>query len=464
MRDGQVTRLIERVTLFLSARSFSLAAHSTALEAGDEDPLLREKEPRFINDTMTDPIRVLICGTGSSAHVLAGVISTKPNVEVRLFTQNADKVRSWRKIMRRDRLRITVRKGNDQRVALTASPFTVTEEPEPAARGCDIIIFAVPAFLHGTYLISLAPYLEDGCVIVGLPGQTGFEFEVRKALGQRLNNCLVMNFESLPWICRIVDFGRTVSIFGTKDKLVGALQGDLTSARVADPLACLQRLLGEPPRLQVSGHLLGITLRSPNAYSHPPIIYGRWKDWDGQALAHPPLFYHGIDQETAELLGQISAEVVATSQRIMANYPEVDLSQVIPMYDWDLACYGNDIKDKTNLMTALRTNSGYEGITHPMIRTNNGHYLPDFNHRFLAEDVPFGLVVIRGIAEIAGTQTPCLDRVLAWCQDKLGKEYLVGSRLAGKDLATTRCPQRYGFTTMVDMLGPDLIQVAAQWR
>lgn len=413
---------------------------------------------------MTDPIRVLICGTGSGAHVLAGVLSVKPNVEVRLFTQNADKVRSWRKIMRRDQLKVAVRQGQEQSVAFTAHPFTVTDEPKLAARGCDLIIFAVPAFLHGPYFAALGPYLEDGCAIVGLPGQNGFEFEVRKALGQRLRNCIVMNFESLPWICRIIEFGQTVGVFGTKDKLVGALQGDLARTRIADPLAVLQHLLGEPPTLQVSGHLLGITLRSPNAYSHPPMMYGRWKDWDGQPLAHPPLFYQGIDEETTELLSQISDEVVAMSRRIMAQYPEVDLSQIIPMYDWDLACYGNDIKDKTNLMTALRTNSGYEGITHPMIRTEQGQYLPDFNHRFLAEDVPFGLVVIRGIAEIAGAPTPCLDKVLAWCQDKLGKEYLVGSRLIGKDVATTRCPQRYGFTTMVDLLGPELVQVAVPGR
>jgi len=410
---------------------------------------------------MTDTIRVLICGTGSSAHVLAGVASTKPNVEVRILTQNADKAQSWRKIMRRDRLTVTARKGPDDRVAWTANPFLITNEPAEAARGCDLIIFAVPAFLHWRYLTSLAPYLEDGCVLVGLPGQNGFEFDVRKALGQRLKNCLVMNFESLPWICRLVEFGRSVRICGTKEKLVGALQGDLARARVKDPLACLQRLLGAPPKLTVSGHLLGITLRSPNAYSHPPIIYGRWKDWDGRALERPPLFYQGIDEETAELLGQVSEEVVATSRRIMAQYPWVDLSQVIPMYDWDIGCYGNDIRDKTNLMTALRTNSGYEGITHPMIRTEEGQYLPDFNHRFLAEDVPYGLVAIRGIAELAGEPTPGIDTVLAWCQDKLGKEYLVGSKLTGKDLAATRCPQRYGFTTIVEVLGPEWIRATA---
>ncbi len=439
----------------------SKGRHARTLKAVSGRPEQNIVQWEITNHTMTDPIRVLICGTGSSAHVLAGVVSTKPNVEVRILTHNADKAHEWARVIDGGPLTVTVRKGHEDRVALTASPFMITSEPEQAARGCDIIIFAVPAFLHWQYLTSLEPYIEDGCVIVGLPGQNGFEFDVRKALGHRLNNCIVMNFESLPWICRIVEFGRAVRISGTKDKLVGAIQGDLARARVADPLALIQGLLGEPPKLVISGHLLGITLRSLNAYSHPPIMYGRWKDWDGKALDHPPLFYQDIDEETATLLGKISEEVVATSKRIMSQYPRVDLSQVIPMYDWDIGCYGKDIKDKTNLMTALRTNSGYEGITHPMIQTENGKYVPDFNHRFLAEDIPFGLVVIRGIAEIAGAPTPCIDAVLSWCQDKLGKEYLVGSSLTGKDLAATRCPQRYGFTTIPDILGSDWIQVAA---
>ncbi len=413
---------------------------------------------------MTDLIRVLICGTGNGAHALAALASKNPHFEVRVLTLSADRAQRWTEIMQRERLTVMVRNGKGTQAVWKANTFMVTDQPQQAARGCDLIIFAVPAFRHLKYLTFLEPYIEDGCVIVGLPGQNGFEFDVRMALGPRLKNCILMNFDSLPWICRITEFGRAASISATKHKLVGALEGDLTRARLKDPLAAMRSLLGETPKLIVSGHMLGITLRSLNAYSHPPIMYGRWKDWKGKALERPPLFYQDIDEETAELLAKISEEVVTTSKWIMAQYPPVDLSQVIPMYDWDIGCYGNEIKDKTNLMTALRTNPGYAGITHPMIQNENGEYVPDFNHRFLAEDVPFGLVVIRGIAEIAGSPTPCLDRVLAWCQAKLGKEYLVGSSLTGKDVITTRCPQRYGFTTMADILGLGLVQTAAQSR
>lgn len=400
---------------------------------------------------MTDPIRVVICGTGSGAHALAALASTNPSFEVRVLTQSPDKAQRWTEIMERERLTVIGRNGQSSRVALSANSFMVTDQPQEAARGCDLIIFAVPAFAHSRYLELLEPEIEEGCIVIGLPGQNGFEFDLSQRLGAKLRNCVVMNFESLPWSCRTVEFGKTVRVNGTKERLAGAVYGDLTKARLKDPLAAMQHLLGEQPKLMVSGHLLGITLMSLNAYSHPPIMYGRWKDWDGRPVDEPPLFFQGIDEETAELLGNLSDEVVAISKRIMAEYPQVDLSQVIPMYEWDLAHYGSKIKDKTNLMTALRTNALYEGRTHPMIQTETGQYIPDFNHRFLLEDIPC-LAVIRGIAELAGVETPNIDVVLSWGQEKLNKEYLVGSRLTGKDLATTRCPQRYGFTRIEDIL------------
>src|SRR5918911_2154659 len=221
---------------------------------------------------MTEHIRVLICGTGSGAHALAAVASTKPGVEVRVLTRSADKAQAWAATMRTHRLTVIGRNGDNGGRGWQANSFTVTDRPGEAARGCDLIVFAMPAFAHACYFSLLEPEIEEGCTLVGLPGQNGFEFAARKALGPKVRNCVVMNFESLPWSCRTVEFGHTVRINGTKERLVGAVQGDPREAKLKDPLAALQRLLGPAPRLSVSGHLLGITLMSLNAYSHPPIM------------------------------------------------------------------------------------------------------------------------------------------------------------------------------------------------
>ena len=60
-----------------------------------------------------------------------------------------------------------------------------------------------------------------------------------------------------------------------------------------------------------------------------------------------------------------------------------------------------------------------------------------------------GLVVTRGIAELAGVPTPHMDDVIYWCQKMIGKEYLsLDGKVNGKDLLSTRAPQRYGYNDL----------------
>ena len=129
------------------------------------------------------------------------------------------------------------------------------------------------------------------------------------------------------------------------------------------------------------------------------------------------------------------------------------ISQVAPILEWDVRVYANDIGDKTNMATALRTNAAYQGLKHPMKETSDGKFVPDFQHRYLTEDIPYGLAVIRGIAEIAGVKTPNIDKVLLWAQERVGKKYLEEGLLKGADVDSTRAPQRYGLFTLKDMMG-----------
>merc|ERR1719334_1000028 len=77
-----------------------------------------------------------------------------------------------------------------------------------------------------------------------------------------------------------------------------------------------------------------------------------------------------------------------------------------------------------------------------------GGYVPDFQFRYLSEDVPTGLCFTRGVAELLGVKTPTIDKVMYWCQDKLGKEFLTkGGKMAGANVSETRAPQAYGVTS-----------------
>lgn len=78
-----------------------------------------------------------------------------------------------------------------------------------------------------------------------------------------------------------------------------------------------------------------------------------------------------------------------------------------------------------NLHTSIQISAAYQGLKHPVKKTEDGKFLPDLTHRYMKEEVPFGLVVIWGIGEIVGLETPNIDKVLMWSQQQMGKEYLV---------------------------------------
>ena len=173
---------------------------------------------------MTDNIKLLICGSGNGAHAFAVIASSHGGTEVRVLSLYQDEAERWSKIMQTADLEITCHRRDQEPSIIRSKPALITKNPEEAVRGVDIITLVLPAFAHRVFLEALKPYIEPGVIIVGLPGASGLEFQVRGILGEKANMCTVMNFESLPWACRLGEFGRKCDVLGTKDSMVGAMQ------------------------------------------------------------------------------------------------------------------------------------------------------------------------------------------------------------------------------------------------
>jgi len=75
-------------------------------------------------------------------------------------------------------------------------------------------------------------------------------------------------------------------------------------------------------------------------------------------------------------------------------------------------------------------------------------FMPNFRYRYFSEDIPVGLMVTRGVAELAGVPTPHMDEVIVACQTWMGKEYLKDGRVGGANVGETRAPQVYGHTSI----------------
>ncbi len=213
-------------------------------------------------------------------------------------------------------------------------------------------------------------------------------------------------------------------------------------------------------RLDPASDFLNLTLGNTGQLIHPGILYGRFRDWDGSLLADAPLFYQGVDGKTADTLEAMSAEIQELRHNLQAHFPSQDLSAVRPLGEWLQRSYPDDILDFSCLQAMFNNNRSYAGLRVPVRPDTHGSQSsgvqPDFQSRYLSEDIPYGLIPTRGIAELAEVETPVIDQVILWAQDKLDQEYLVNGRLRGRHLESTRAPQRYGLHSLeqfIDRVG-----------
>jgi hypothetical protein len=387
-------------------------------------------------------MQISICGGGNAAHVLAALISAKQDYQVNVYTPLEDEVQRWcQGIEVGGGITLT----SDDGMCL-GRPQRVSDDPSCVIPGSQLVLLSLPAFAHEIIMRDIAPYLDEGAWVGALPARGGFDWCARDVFDNGERSAVLFGLQTLPWACRIQEYGRAVAILGTKTQVDLAAWPMSYTDEIA---ALLGDLLGVP--MCPTGSFLSLTLASTGQLIHPGIMYGLFRDWDGRAYVEAPIFYHNIDATTADILQQLSDEVQFLRARLEDRFTNLNLSSVLPLHDWIQRAYGNRINDCSSLQNCFVTNDGYAGLLAPMCSTDDG-LVPDFKSRYLIEDVPYGLVVTRGIAELADLPTPMTDRVITWAQGVLEKEYLIDGKLRGAGVAGSRAPQRYGFSSLDEVV------------
>jgi hypothetical protein len=393
-------------------------------------------------------MQVTVCGGGNAAHALVGLLAAQGGHLVNVYLSFESEAQRWQAgVAKQGGLEVLQREATH-----LGRPHAISCDPSQVVPGARLVILALPAFAHQVVLGQIAPYLDDGVWLGAIPARGAFDLCAWEALGEKCSSLTLFGLQSLPWACRITEYGRSVKILGTKARLDLAAWPTAQAAPLAQSLG---ELLGI--RLDPAAEFLSLTLAGTGQLIHPGILYGRFQDWDGSPLAEAPLFYPGGDARTAEVLEQMSTEVQQLCRVLQGRFPSLDLSAVRPLAEWLQRSYPHDILDSSSLQAMFNSNRSYAGLRVPMCpqpvqkRTKgqlSAGLLPDFQSRYLSEDIPFGLVPTRGIAELAGVVTPVIDRVIQWAQARLDQEYLVDGKLCGRHLTATRAPQRYGLYSL----------------
>ncbi len=369
-------------------------------------------------------VKIAICGGGNVAHVMAGLLSQNPGLEIRILTR---KPHLWAE---------SIQVRDDAGQVTTGRPRLISSQAGEVIPGAEMVILALPAYARAAVLKTIAPHLTGDVWVGSFPGTGGFDWIAQKALQATSARVSIFGAQRVPYISRIIRYGQEV--FGSP-KEEGIAIATSPQSRSRELASTLSAILQMP--VSCLNNFLEITLATSNPILHPARVYTLFHDYEAGRFWHERiLFYEAWDDAASDLLIRMDLEVHDIFTRI-----PLDMSGISPL----LHHYG--VHDAQSLTHKISGITSFKGIPTPMLETGDG-FFPDFESRYFTEDIPFGLLIIKGVAAITDTSTPAMDTVLAWAQEMMQKEYLVRGELVGRDIAETSIPQNAGIFTKGDLM------------
>ncbi|MDR1203703.1 MAG: NAD/NADP octopine/nopaline dehydrogenase family protein [Tannerellaceae bacterium] len=358
---------------------------------------------------------ICICGGGSLGHVIAATLSNKGYV-VNLWTGHPDKWQS----------EITINDLNGK--TFKGTLHIVSDRPEETVAVSDAMLLCVPGFMVEQLLREAKPYVRPEMLIGSVVCSNGFFWIARHILGTTAG---LFGFQRVPYICRITEYGKSAVIKGYKSKLKITGCPDTP----IDALAGMFSHVFETPT-DVLGHYLEATLTNSNPLLHPARIFGMLSRETTDSFDKEFMFYEEWDDYSSDVLIRCDNEF----QQIIGKLP-VNRNEIPGILDY------YESTDAASLTRKIRSITAFEGIKMSMVR-EGATYTVDYANRYFTEDIPFGLLIIKSIAVAMKVETPSIDNVLRWMQNKMQKEYLTASGLQGKDLSGSGIIQNFGIHTI----------------
>jgi len=385
-----------------------------------------------------EKLNVVVCGEGNAVHVMIAQIGSCSDTELRVLG-----------MMRGEELKTELEKNdftitchNPDGSSTKGRVDKISLDPADVLPGAHLVLLPLPVFAHRPYFEIIRDHIEQGTAIGVLPGQGGSQWLAKQIFGDKFGSLVYFGTDKLPYNTRIEEFGKTVRLFGLKKVLGVAALPESKAEHVA---GMITRAFGGIIEGNALGHMFSVTLMPVNQCIHPSRMYSLFSDWDGKTpYDRNPLFYEEMSEKATDIMAGVDDEIQAVAHALRTQFKMggVVVPRIHPMlvswYEPEL------IGDASTLLSYFRTNQGYAGIDTPMKKLSESEWEPDFNGRYFTEDIPFGLVITRGIAELAGTETPTIDMLILWAQEKMNKQYLVDGKLAGADVKDSFSPQAFG--------------------
>lgn len=324
-------------------------------------------------------MKICICGGGSLGHVCAGVLASQKDVELNILSGHPDR---WNKT-------ITVTDGEGKQYV--ANLNRISSDPEEVIEGQDLILFCLPGYLIEKTLRNIKPYIGKAAVGT-VVSSTGFFFFAHDILGK---DARLFGFQRVPFISRVVDYGRTANLLGYKSNLAVVLENidDREDFRKE-----LERLFVTPVTLLNSFY--EVALSNSNPILHTGRLYSMFHGRENEVFDHHILFYKEWTDEASQLLIDMDAEFF----RLLDILDVHGLPTLLDYYE---------SRDAASLTRKITSIPAFQTITSPMKQVEGG-WMADFESRYFTEDFPYGLRWIKELTTNYGINTPHIDMVYEW--------------------------------------------------
>eukprot|EP00929_Paragymnodinium_shiwhaense_P000143 TRINITY_DN100389_c0_g1_i1.p1 TRINITY_DN100389_c0_g1~~TRINITY_DN100389_c0_g1_i1.p1 ORF type:complete len:414 (+),score=85.69 TRINITY_DN100389_c0_g1_i1:76-1317(+) len=384
--------------------------------------------------------RVGIIGGGNASHALAALFPSRGIQTSWLASYKDEAERIKAGMAEQGHILANFASHNEPAGLVTGAPDVISKDAADVIPDCKVLVLPLPSLAYADVLKEIAPHIKPGTFIAVTPGQGGFNWLAHEALGEKAKDVTLFAVLPMPFNCRIKEFGKSVDVQTFKRRYrVAALPPD-NMDRV---LEISNALFGPSEPV---GHFLSATLYPINAIIHPQRLYclcEGLREGRVEHLPENPLFYESMDQASVDMMDAVNKELIAIGQALRDQGLDVQVPHIYDFLSW---VYSE--AKISNMVELFANNDAYKGFRCPFVKVEDDKFLPDYNNRYFQEDIPFGLCIYKGVADIAGIDTPNMDKVLAWAQAGMGKEYIVDGKLTGKDVGETTAPQRFGVTTV----------------
>jgi opine dehydrogenase len=343
---------------------------------------------------------VAILGAGHGG-VAAAADLTRRGFSVRLHARRADRIAPLR-----ERGGVDVRGIHEGFVPLEH----LTTDIAAAVSNADLILLVVPSVAHHDYAKALASLVRPSVPIMLNPGHTGGGLHFLAALRQAGYGGAVQIGESitLTYITRMAG-PATVEIYSYTKKLgFAALPGKHTKS-LHDKLAPLY------PELIPYSSVIETGLANINAVFHPPgmLMNAGWIERTSGNF----LFYNeGITESVGRVVSAVDDERLAVAKALgVPARPFLDIFHGAGLTT-------KEARDSASVARACVESAPNKTIKSP----------PSLDHRYVHEDVGYGLTAFSAFGQLAGVPTPVIDAQIVLAEAATGVDY----RATGLSLAT----------------------------